>query len=288
MTVSKPYLDGVLHGLLRGADGVLRAALEHGQSGLLTHDLKLLDGGGAVDVAGGQKDVLAAFFEHLAQLRAVRRFARALQTAHQDDRRRLGGDLQPAVGAAHQGDQLLVDNLDNLLRGHEAFEHLAAHRALRDLGHEVLDDLEIDVRLQQRELDLAHAGLDVGLGQLAFVPKFRESLRHFVNQALKHIRTLPLQREDSLRRRADGLIRALFQNTARGALIFRLARDKAERALQKLELLLPALQSVADALSGDAEMLGHLGERQVVVVIQIQRVAAAVAQRAGVAVVQQR
>ena len=183
--------DGVLHGLLRGADGVLRAALEHGQSGLLTHDLKLLDGGGAVDVAGGQKDVLAAFFEHLAQLRAVRRFARALQTAHQDDRRRLGGDLQPTVGAAHQGDQLLVDNLDDLLRGHEALEHLAAHRALRDLGHEVLDDLEVDVRLQQRELDLAHAGLDVGLGQLAFVPKFRESLRHFVDQALKHIRTLP-------------------------------------------------------------------------------------------------
>ena len=37
----------------------------------------------------------------------------------------------------------------------------------RDLRGELLDDLEVDVRLEQGEPDLAHGAVDVGLGQLA-------------------------------------------------------------------------------------------------------------------------
>lgn len=98
----KPVFDCVLDGFLRRADGILRAALEHGQSGLLANDLQLFDGSGTIDVAGDQQHVLAVFLEHFAQLRAVRRLARSLQAAHQDDRRRLGSDLKLTVGAAHQ------------------------------------------------------------------------------------------------------------------------------------------------------------------------------------------
>ena len=267
----KPVFDCVLDGFLRRADGILRAALEHGQPGLLANDLQLFDGSGAIDVAGGQQHVLAVFLEHFAQLRAVRRLARSLQAAHQDDRRRLGSDLKLTVGAAHQRNELFVDNFNDLLRGNEAFEHLASYGTLGDFGHKVLDDLEVDVRLQQREFDLAHTGFDIGLGQLALISEFGKSLRHFVDQALKHKRTLPSlrcsQRKDLLRLRTDGLVRAFFENAAGGALIGRLARDEAERALQEFQLLLPALQRVPHALTGDTEMFGHLGKREIVVII---------------------
>ena len=43
----------------------------------------------------------------------------------------------------------------------------APEAALRDLRGELLHDLEVDVRLEQREADLPHRAVDVGLGQLA-------------------------------------------------------------------------------------------------------------------------
>ena len=44
-------------------------------------------------------------------------------------------------------------------------------------GDEVLDDLEVDVRLEQREADLAHGGVDVGLGDPAAAGQAAEVLR---------------------------------------------------------------------------------------------------------------
>ena len=43
------------------------------------------------------------------------------------------------------------------------------HAALLHLRDERLDDLEVDVGLEQREPDLAHRLVDVGLGELAAV-----------------------------------------------------------------------------------------------------------------------
>ncbi len=40
----------------------------------------------------------------------------------------------------------------------------AAGGALADARHEVLDDLEVDVGLEQREADLAQGDVEVGLG----------------------------------------------------------------------------------------------------------------------------
>ena len=57
-----------------------------------------------------------------------------------------------------------MDDLDDLLAGGEALEDLGADRPLADAGDEVLDDLEVDVGLEQGEADLAHRGIDVGLG----------------------------------------------------------------------------------------------------------------------------
>ena len=71
--------------------------------------------------------------------------------------------LAPPISAA----ELLVDDLDHLLARVERVEHPGAEAALLDLRGERLDDLEVDVGLEQREADLAHRLVDVGLGQLA-------------------------------------------------------------------------------------------------------------------------
>ena len=56
---------------------------------------------------------------------------------------------------AEDVDQLVVDDLDDLLAGLDPVEHVGADRLLADVGHEVLDDLEVDVGLEQGEADLA-------------------------------------------------------------------------------------------------------------------------------------
>ena len=49
-----------------------------------------------------------------------------------------------------------MDDLHDLLAGRDALQHVLAERALAHLSYEVLDDLEVDVRLEQREPDLPH------------------------------------------------------------------------------------------------------------------------------------
>ncbi len=69
--------------------------------------------------------------------------------------------------APHQGGQLLVDDLDDLLARIELLVQLLADRPLLDGARELLDDLEVDVRLEQRETDLADRLGDVLFGQRA-------------------------------------------------------------------------------------------------------------------------
>ena len=77
---------------------------------------QLVDRGRAVDVAGGEGDVLLAVLaQEAGELGAGGRLARALQAGHQDHGRAAGGEGQLAAGAAHQPGQLLVDDLDHLL-----------------------------------------------------------------------------------------------------------------------------------------------------------------------------
>ena len=84
------------------------------------------------------------------------------------------GEDELAAGAAHQLRELLVDDLDDHLAGVEALEHAGADRLLADVGDELLGDLEVDVGLEQREADLAHRLVDVGLAQLPARAQVRE------------------------------------------------------------------------------------------------------------------
>ena len=87
---------------------------------------------------------------------------------------------------AQDGGQLVVDDLDDDLAGVDALEHVLADGALLDTRHEVLDDLVVDVRLEQREADLAHGGVDVGLGDPAVAGQLAEDVAQAVAEGIEH------------------------------------------------------------------------------------------------------
>ena len=101
------------------------------------------------------------------QLGAGGGLPRSLQARHQHDRGPVGRKRQVAARLAHQAGELLVDELHDLLAGVERLEHLGAERALLHRRRELLDDLQVDVRLEQREPHLAHRLVDVVLGERA-------------------------------------------------------------------------------------------------------------------------
>ncbi len=102
-------------------------------------------------------------------------FTVALQAAEHDDGLALVLDVQAGgFAAAHQGNQLLVDDLDHLLGRGQALHDLLTHGALGDLCAEVLGNLVVDIGFQQGHAHLAHGGLDVGLGQFAVAAQLFE------------------------------------------------------------------------------------------------------------------
>jgi hypothetical protein len=81
-----------------------------------------------------------------------------LQTGEQDHRALAEFELDRAF--THQPRQLVVDDLDDLLTGGEALQYLLTERLLAHSFGEDRDDLEVDVRLEQRKSDLAQGARD--------------------------------------------------------------------------------------------------------------------------------
>ena len=79
-----------------------------------------------------------------------------------------------------------MDDLDHLLAGGQALEHLGADGALADARDEVPDDLEVDVGLEQREPDLAHGGIDVGLADAAAAGQRAKGLTQSLAEGVEH------------------------------------------------------------------------------------------------------
>ena len=110
--------------------GVGALLVDVGAGALADRD-QLLDRGRAVDVAGGEGDVLA-----LPRRRCRASFAQAVvlpepcRPAIRITVGPLRGEGELAAGAAHQPGQLLVDDLHHLLAGVEALQHVGAEAAL--------------------------------------------------------------------------------------------------------------------------------------------------------------
>jgi len=101
----------VLHRGLGNVHRVRLPHLKHGDIQLFAHRFQLLDGSGAVDVAGGQQRALALLAHVRGQLCAVGGLAGALKAHQHDYAWGFGGDVELLVFAAHKGAQLLVDYL---------------------------------------------------------------------------------------------------------------------------------------------------------------------------------
>ena len=115
MTTSRPEAAGLGDALGRAVSTGSPGFAEHRHVDLAAERAQLLDGGGALEVGADQQRVAALLLEPAGQLGRVGGLARALQAGHQHDGGRLRGEGDPDRLAAEGGDELLVDDLDDLL-----------------------------------------------------------------------------------------------------------------------------------------------------------------------------
>ena len=81
-----------------------------------------------------------------------------------------GGRRRCEIGwavAAEHGDELVVDDLDDLLAGRDRFRHRRADGAFGHALHEVAHHVERDIGLEQRAAHLAHGLAHVALRESA-------------------------------------------------------------------------------------------------------------------------
>jgi flavin-binding protein dodecin len=79
-----------------------------------------------------------------------------------------------------------VDDLHDLLAGGEAHRHVGAERALLHARHELLDDPEVDVGLEECQPDLAHGAREVLLGEATATLQVAERGLELVGKRVKH------------------------------------------------------------------------------------------------------
>ena len=278
----------VADGLLGDMDGIALPHLKDGDVELTADDLQLRDGGGTVHVAGHEQRAFAELAAHEPrELGGVRRLTSALQADHHHDGGSLGGGGDFRAGTAHELCQLFVDDLDDLLGGREAVQHVGPHSPLCHGSHEVLDDLVAHVGLEQGQTHLPHAGADVGLGQAALAAQAFEGLVQFFAQSLK-CHGLLLQYADP----GDDAVSQLLQpvvlilpvvdgldliggghDGVHAVLHAHKALEQARLVLQLVHGGLGADDHISHALTGYAAVLGDLRQRQILIVVEIEQLA---------------
>jgi len=145
----------------------------------LCDNLQLLTGRGTVDVDRNQQGTMPARLEPVCQLARSRGLAGALKPGHQHDRGRLRGELHARRVLAKNLDQFVAHNLDDLLARGERGQHFLADRLSANLVDELLDHLEVDVGLEQREADFAQRLVNVLLGELGLPAEGLEGALEF-------------------------------------------------------------------------------------------------------------
>jgi hypothetical protein len=90
------------------------------------------------------------------------------------------------IDRAHELDQLLVDDLDDLVGRVDPFEHVLADGLGLNTGDEVVSDSEVDVGFEEGPADLAEAFADVVGGQPAAAAELAERILQTALDRIKH------------------------------------------------------------------------------------------------------
>ena len=152
---------GLVEPMARDGYRVARLA-EHWHIDLCAEDTELFDSGRALEVGPDEQRIAAELLEVARELHRVRGLARALQAGQEHDRGRLRRERDLQGFATEALGELLVDDLDDLLRGVQGLGDLDTDGALTDTTDEVADNGEVDVGLEEGEADLTQHLVDVG------------------------------------------------------------------------------------------------------------------------------
>jgi len=147
---------------------------------LLRENFKLVDGGGAVNVAPDDEGAIAALFEHAAEFGGGGGFARSVQTDHHD--LEWAGGRQLGFPLAEELHELVVDDLDDLLAGGDTLEDFLSVAGLLHAVDELARDLEVDICRQQRRAHLLEGVGHVFFGELADTAQVAQGRGEFVGE----------------------------------------------------------------------------------------------------------
>ena len=160
--------QGHCHGIASGAfkfaaDTGVRG--ENWNAGALTVDLQLLDSIGALQISGHQERAVPLTLEPLGKLAGEGGFTGTLQTSQHDHGGWVFRQIDAAGFPTKDGNQFLIDNLDDLLRRVQRLIDLGAECAFTNLGGEFTDHGHGNVGIQEGATNLTHGGIDVGLAE---------------------------------------------------------------------------------------------------------------------------
>ena len=127
----------------------------------------------SVDTSSGCRPCFAS---HRPSLPDVVVLPGTLQAKKKDDPRSLRGRGKTTCGIAEEPEHLVADDADDLLGRCQALEDVLVDRAIAHPIDESLDDLEVDVRLEQRHSNLAQREFDRLLGEADLAPQRAEHI----------------------------------------------------------------------------------------------------------------
>ena len=139
-----------------------------------------------VHVSGNERDFFLFVDEFAREFGTRCSFPRALQTRHEDDRRRLGGEVERAVFFAHDADEFVFDGFDKGLVGREFEADFLADGGVFDGLDDFFDHWQGDVRLNQRHAHVAQGLGDVFFGDASLTAQFFEGSLQAFAKVVKH------------------------------------------------------------------------------------------------------
>jgi hypothetical protein len=153
---------------------------------LFADDRQLLDGRGTPHVGRDEQRMPPLLGQPLPELGRRGRLARTLESQQHDDARRFPRGRQPALRVSEQSQHLVAHDAHDLLIRREAAEDFLVDGPIAHPIDERLDDLEVDVRLEQRHPDFPECQLDGLFREPSLPADAAENVLQACGKGLKH------------------------------------------------------------------------------------------------------